>query len=121
MVKLSHMPPVPPISSTMETSSPSPAQLPPPSPTVAESSDSLVTLAEEGDNVTGSHGKKVTKNKRLSLSFEEEDEVKCDLDRDFSAADSILGLSNEEDPIKRLDFEPEDPLLEAIDNTIMDS
>ena len=76
--------------------------------------------AEEKDNVTDSNEKKVIKNKRFSLSFEEEDEVKCDLNRDFSAADSILGLSNEEDPMERLDFEPDDPLLEAIDNTIME-
>ena len=72
-------------------------------------------------NVIDSKEKKVIKSKRFSLSFEEEDEVKCDLNRDFSAADSILGLSNEEDPMERLDFEPDDPLLEAIDNTIMES
>ena len=63
---------------------------------------------------------KVVKRKRMTLSFEEEDEVKCDLGRLFTRVDNILGISNVEDPMENLDYKPEDPLMEAIDSTIME-
>ena len=71
-------------------------------------------------SVTASDKGKSIKNKRLSLSFEEEDEVPCDLDRPFKRVDDILGLCGLEDPMESLDYEPEDKLMDEIDNTIME-
>ena len=76
---------------------------PPPSPSTSLSVEPSVTLTEEDTKLRktpemeeklSNSGTKVIYNKRLSLSFEEEDVVPCDLDLVFTGKSRMIGESS---------------------------
>ena len=54
------------------------------------------------------------------MILKEEDTVPCNLEQKFDHVDNLLGLSEKNDPMDNLDYEPEDPLMDEIASTIKD-